>query len=76
MQSLTRVTDTGYWVDQMFAARATRCSGVLRRCNAWVDRDIGRECFISAMRMRGFHLIRSADQFTVMCRNEPVEMIF
>ncbi len=76
MQSLTRVTDPDYWLDQMFAAKAARCGGVVRRSQAWVDREVGRVCFVSAVRMRGFHLIRTADQFIVICHNGPIEMIF
>ncbi|WP_113910667.1 N-(5'-phosphoribosyl)anthranilate isomerase [Roseovarius dicentrarchi] len=76
MQNLSRITEPEYWLDQMFAAKAARCGGVVRRSQAWVDREVGRETFVQAVRKRGFHLIRTADQFIVVCHNGPIEVIF
>lgn len=76
MQILTRSTHPDYWLGQMFAAKAARCGGVVRRSQAWVDREVGREYFIRAVRLRGFHLLRTADQFIVVCHNEPIEVMF
>ncbi|PVA09414.1 N-(5'-phosphoribosyl)anthranilate isomerase [Pelagivirga sediminicola] len=76
MRSLTRSTDPDYWLEQMFAAKAARTGGVVRRSRLWVDREVGRDRFIRAVRLRGFHLIRTADQFIVVCHDGPVEMMF
>ena len=76
MQSLARSTDPDYWLDQMFAAKAAQSGGVVRRSQVWVDREVGRARFVRAVQMRGFHLIRTADQFIVVCHNGPIEMMF
>lgn len=76
MQTVTRTTDSDYWLDQMFAAKAARTGRMVRRSQVWVDREVGRPCFVRAVRRRGFHLIRTADQFIVVCHDGPIEVMF
>ncbi|WP_397542502.1 N-(5'-phosphoribosyl)anthranilate isomerase [Roseovarius salis] len=76
MPARTRQTGPDYWLDQMFAAKAVQRRGVVRRSIAWVDREVGRDTFLRAVRARGFHLIETADQYVVVCHPGPVRMLF
>lgn len=64
------------WVDQLFSSKAARRGAVVRRSLAWVDREVGRDRFVWEVRRRNYHLIRTANQFIVICNSGPVEMLF
>ena len=76
MQTLTRQSPPDYWIEQVFSSKAARNGAVIRRSTRWVDREIGRTRFKTEVRRRGFHLIRTADQFVVICHNGPIEILF
>lgn len=76
MQMITRKTPPDDWLNQMFAAKAARKGSVVRRSIAWVDREVGRDRFQREVRQRGFHLIETADQYVVVCRNGPIRILF
>jgi hypothetical protein len=76
MNSMTRITAPEFWLDQMFATKAAQKGAVVRRSMAWVDREVGRETFLRDVQRRGFHLIRTADQFVVVCHDGPIEILF
>lgn len=63
------------WIAQIFSARSAK-GGVVRRSIAWVDREIGRDRFMTEVRKRGFHLVASSNQFIVVCNHEPVRVLF
>jgi len=64
------------WIDQLFSSKAARTGGVVRRSMSWVDREVGRERFMDEVRKRGFRLMRTADQFIVICHRGPIELVF
>lgn len=76
MQAVTRTSAPDYWIDQVFSAKAVARGGVIRRSIKWVDREIGRARFFDHVRRRGFHLIRTADQYIVICHNGAVYFEF
>jgi hypothetical protein len=76
MHNVMRQTSPDIWIDQMFSAQAARKGGVVRRSQSWVDREVGRERFMHEVRLRGFHLIETADQFVVVCHNGPIRILF
>jgi hypothetical protein len=76
MQMLTRQSPPDIWIDQMFSTKAARRGAVVRRSLAWVDREVGRDRFIMEIRRRGYHLIRTADQFIVICHSGPINILF
>ena len=76
MQTVTRHTTPDIWLDQMFSAQAARKGGVVRRSLSWVEREVGRDRFIHEVRIRGFHLIETADQFLVVCHNGSIRILF
>lgn len=63
------------WIDQIFASKAAQRGGVVRRSIAWVDREVGRDRFMSEVRHRGFRLIRTEDQFIVICHRGSIELV-
>ena len=64
------------WLAQIFATRAVQRGAVVRRSIAWVDREVGKERFLTEMRRRNFHVIETADQFVVVCHNGPIRLLF
>jgi hypothetical protein len=76
MQIRQRRTAPDIWVEQIFSTQAARRGAVVRRSVAWVDREVGRDRFVAEIRDRGFHLIRSANQFIVICHNGPIDILF
>lgn len=76
MNVFTRHKDPDAWVQQVFAAKAVRKGAVIRRSMCWVRREIGYARFEAEVRRRGFRLIRTADQYVVICHNGPIELVF
>ncbi len=76
MQNMTRQMDPDQWIKQMFDTKAARKGAVVRRSQAWVDREVGRDRFTSEIRRRGHHLIKTADQYIVVCHNGPIQLLF
>lgn len=63
------------WAVAIFSARAAREGGVVRRAVRDVEREIGREAFIAAVRDRGFHLIECGGQFVVICNAGVLDVL-
>ena len=63
------------WIEQIFMTKSARRGGVVRRSISWVDREVGRDRFFSEVRNRGFRLIRTADQFIVICHRGSIELV-
>ena len=63
------------WLTQIFAAKAAD-GQVVRRNVDWVAREIGTARFEAAVQARGFHLIRTADQFIVVCHRGEIRLLF
>lgn len=63
------------WLDQIFASKAAH-GQVVRRNRDWVAREIGIDRFIAEVRMRGFHLVQTADQFVVICHKGEIRLLF
>lgn len=63
------------WIAQIFSAKSAQ-GGVVRRSIAWVDREVGRDRFMTEVRARGFHLLASRNQFIVVCNRDPINILF
>ena len=63
------------WVGQVFQAKAAAVGGVVRRSVRDVEREVGRDAFIEAVRQRGFHLIECGGQFIVICNPGHLRLI-
>lgn len=64
------------WIDQIFSTKSARRGAVVRRSMNWVEREVGHARFQEEVRRRGFHLIRTANQYIVICHNGPIDILF
>ena len=64
------------WMAQLFNTKAARRGAVVRRSVAWVEREVGHVRFFDEVRKRGFHLIRTANQYVIICHNGPIDILF
>ena len=75
MNLATQRTSPDGWIDSIFAAKAARTGGVVRRSARWVEREIGRKRFESEVRVRGFHMIECGGQLVVICNAGGLKVI-
>jgi hypothetical protein len=64
-----------HWLEAVFNAKASRRGGILRRAIRDVHREVGRDAFISEVRLRGWHLIESGDQYIILCNQGDVRIL-
>ena len=72
---MIRESSADNWIRLMFWAKAAD-GHVIRRNIDWIDREVGRDRFMREVRSRGFHLIRTSDQFVVVCHSGPIHLLF
>lgn len=75
MSAPVRKSPPDLWIDAVFSAKAARTGGVVRRSVRWVEREVGRDRFESAVRARGFHMVECGGQFVVICNSGRVRVI-
>ena len=75
MLSVPSRTDPDLWIARIFAAQAAQRGAVLRRPIAWVEREVGRDRFVEAVRARGFHLLECGGQFVVICNAGGIRVV-
>jgi hypothetical protein len=63
------------WLRRLFAAKAARNGGVLRRAVRDVEREVGRDALAAEVRARGFHLIECGGQFVIICNPGHMRVI-
>ena len=63
------------WCDAIFTAKAVARGGIVRRAARDVDREIGRDSFISEVRKRGYHLVEIGGQYVVICSAGQMNVI-
>lgn len=64
------------WIAQLFSTQSARRGAVVRRSVAWVEREVGHARFQDEVRQRGYHLIRTANQYIVICHSGPIDILF
>jgi hypothetical protein len=57
---------------QMLATKTALDGGVIRRKVSDVERLVGREVFLAAMKRRGFRVVENAGHFVVFCNSDEV----
>jgi hypothetical protein len=60
------------WMRQMFATRTALDGGVVRRKVSDVERLVGRDAFLAAMKKRGYRVVENAGHFVVFCNSDDV----
>ncbi|RBI85894.1 hypothetical protein DRV85_09255 [Rhodosalinus halophilus] len=63
------------WLRRLFAAKAARPGGVLRRAVRDVEREVGQAALAAEVRARGFHLIECGGQFIFICNPGHMRVI-
>lgn len=76
MQTVPNRHSPDSWIDQLFSSKSARRGAVVRRSIAWVDREIGQARFQHEVQRRGDRLLRTADQFIIICHRGPIEIVF
>jgi len=64
------------WLNQVFAAKAAKQGGIVKRKIRDVAREIGTDRFELEVRRRGFHLLKCDQHFIVICNSEPISILF
>jgi hypothetical protein len=60
------------WLRQMFATKTALDGGVVRRKVSDVERLVGRDAFLTAIRKRGYRVVENAGHFVVFCNSDDV----
>jgi hypothetical protein len=60
---------------ELFGSRAAMNGAVIRRKVRDVERYIGRDCFLTETRRRGYPVVENAGQFVIFCNNEPIRRL-
>lgn len=74
-QSPLALTRNLAWLDEVFSAKAVQRGGIVRRAIRDVERETGRDAFITAVRSRRYHLIECGGQFIVICNSGHMQVI-
>jgi hypothetical protein len=72
MHELALPVTSREWMRQMFATKTALDGGVVRRKVSDVERLVGREAFLAAMKKRGFRVVENAGHFVVFCNSDDV----
>jgi hypothetical protein len=60
------------WMRQMFATKTALDGGIIRRKVSDVERLVGRNAFLTAMKKRGFRVVENAGHFVVFCNSDEL----
>ncbi len=72
MQELPLPITSQEWMQQMFATKTALDGGVIRRKVSDVERLVGRDAFLAAMKKRGYRVVENAGHFVVFCNSDDV----
>ncbi len=59
----------------MFSAQAAQNGGIIRRKVASVKEWVSEAELIADVKARGFHMVRSGDQYVVLCHRGDFKLI-
>lgn len=62
------------WIAQIFDAKQVKSGGVVRRSRADVQKYASFKLLKSEVLKRGFHLIRTGDQYVVLCHKGDIRI--
>lgn len=63
------------WINDIFKAGAVNKGGIVRRSKASVLKNGGYKALKSAVKKRGFHLIRTGGQYVVICNKGDFKLL-
>lgn len=62
------------WIGQIFSAKAVKNGGVVRRSRSDVKKFASFHLLKAEVQKRGFHLIRTGDQYVVLCHKGNIRI--
>jgi hypothetical protein len=63
------------WISQIFRAGAVNKGGIVRRSKVDVVRNGGYKALLTAVKQRGFHLVRTGGQYVVICNKGQIKVL-
>lgn len=63
------------WLAEIFAAKAAKRGGIVRRAVRDVEREIGRDALVAEVKRRRFHLVENGGQFIIICNDGGLRVI-
>lgn len=72
MRELQLPISSQEWMRQMFATKTALDGGVIRRKVSEVERLVGRDAFLRAMKTRGYRVVEDAGHFITFCNSDDV----
>ncbi len=63
------------WIKQIFYALQVNKGGIVRRKIKSVLRYASEAQLVAAVKARGFHMVRSGDQFVIFCNQGEFQII-
>lgn len=63
------------WLRQIFRAQSVRNGGIVRRSVADVKKYASFKDLKSEVKRRGFHLLRTGDQYVILCHKGELRII-
>ena len=67
--------DMSAWIDQIFEAEQAANGNVVRRSVDDVSKYASEEELIEEVKKRGYHLVKCADQFLIICNGGNIKII-
>lgn len=68
------IPSPGIWIRQIFSAQAVRNGGVVRRSRSDVEKFASFSMLKAEVLRRGFHLIRTGDQYVILCHRGDIRI--
>jgi hypothetical protein len=63
------------WIEKIFAAKAAQNGGIVRRKVSNVEKYASEWELKSAVKARGFHLVRCGDQYVILCNRGTIKVV-
>ena len=72
---MAKIPSKPSWTKQFFGAQSVRNGGVVRRSVSDVKKIMGVSALKAEVRSRGFHLIRTGNQYVVLCHKGDLRVL-
>lgn len=63
------------WLCQVFASNEARRGGVVKRQIRDVERLVGRDAFLAAVRRHGYQAVENGRHFVIFCNPHPIRRL-
>lgn len=63
------------WLNQVFSAGSVNKGNIVRRQQSSVKKYSSEKDLVAEVKARGFHLIKTGDQYIIICNSGKVELV-